>query len=338
MNPKSHIMVTGGAGYIGSHMLLALNANNLMPVVFDNLSRGHKDSIIDTTLFQGDLRSISDLRSFFSTFNICVVMHFAGLTYVEESVKNPDLYYENNVIGTLNLIKIMKEFNVNKIVFSSSCAVYGEPLELKIREDHRTLPISPYGKNKLEIESYLKNQSKEGLQSISLRYFNAAGSDTQGRIGERHDPETHLIPLVLEEALRLLKGGNSADTKLKIFGNDFSTKDGTAIRDYIHVEDLCDAHMLAIRRLLTNELIAAEFYNLANENGFSVVDVINAARIVTGQPITYQILSRRKGDPAILVGDASKAKKHLKWSPKHKKLDGIIESAWRFMLKKEQVN
>jgi len=302
-------------------------------IVFDNLSRGFKDAVIGATLIEGDLRSRDDLDQLFKSHAIDLVMHFAALTYVEESVEHPQTYFENNVVGTLNLLSAMENHGVNKFVFSSSCAVYGEPIQVPITEDHLKAPISPYGQNKLAVEEALIDATKKGLKSISLRYFNAAGADKSLRAGERHDPETHLIPLVLMEALRIKNGGNATDTKLKVFGQDFATKDGTPVRDYIHVEDLCHAHMNASERLMDGLLDGNEAYNLGNGEGFSVLEVIDAARRITKQDITYREMPRREGDPARLIGDASLAKTQLHWTPRYTDLGDIIETAWQFMLK-----
>jgi UDP-glucose 4-epimerase len=327
------ILVTGGAGYIGSHMNLVLQDAGHEVIVFDNLSRGFKDAVIGATLIEGDLRSRDDLDQLFQSHAIDLVMHFAALTYVEESVKHPQTYFENNVEGTLNLLSAMENHGVNKFVFSSSCAVYGEPIQVPITEAHPKAPISPYGENKLAVEEALIDATKKGLKSISLRYFNAAGADKNLRAGERHDPETHLIPLVLMEALRVKEGGDPKDTKLKVFGQDFATKDGTPVRDYIHVEDLCRAHMAAAHRLMDHLVEGSEAYNLGNGQGFSVLEVIAAARKVTKQNITYREMPRREGDPARLIGDASLAKSQLPWIPRYTDLGDIIETAWQFMLK-----
>ncbi len=325
--------MTGGAGYIGSHMNLVLQDAGHEVIVFDNLSRGFKDAVIGATLIDGDLRSRDDLDPLFKSHAIDLVMHFAALTYVDESVKHPQTYFENNVEGTLNLLSAMENHGVNKFVFSSSCAVYGEPIHIPITEAHTKAPISPYGENKLAVEEALIDATKKGLKSISLRYFNAAGADKSLRAGERHDPETHLIPLVLMEALRIKNGGDPTDTKLKVFGQDFATKDGTPVRDYIHVEDLCLAHMAAAHRLNDNLMEGSEAYNLGNGQGFSVLEVIDAARRVTKQDITYREMPRREGDPAKLIGDASLAKSQLHWTPRYTDLGDIIETAWQFMLK-----
>jgi UDP-glucose-4-epimerase GalE len=303
--------------------------------VFDNLSRGFADAVKGATLIEGDLRSTDDLDRLLKFNAFDLVMHFAALTYVDESVKNPHLYYANNVVGTLNLLSAMEDHGINKLVFSSSCAVYGEPVHTPITEAHPKSPISPYGENKLAVEEALLDNIKKGLKSISLRYFNAAGADKALRAGERHNPETHLIPLVLMEALRIKKGGDPTDTKLKVFGKDFDTTDGSAVRDYIHVEDLCRAHVCAAHRLMDHLVEGTEAYNLGNGQGFSVLEVIDAARRVTKQDITYQEMPRRAGDPARLIGDASLAKSQLHWTPRYRDLGDIIETAWQFMLKKK---
>jgi len=239
--------------------------------------------------------------------------------------------------GTLNLLTAMSEAGLcHPLVFSSSCATYGEPQHLPIGEAHPQVPINPYGRGKYFVETVLQDCAKAyGQNSIALRYFNAAGCDSLGRVGERHDPETHLIPLILKEALRIQQGGNPADTKLAVFGNDFQTPDGSCIRDFIHVDDLCRAHLLAVKRLLLNQVKGAECFNLANGQGFSVLQVIEACRQVTGQPIQFQLKERRLGDPAVLVGDATLANKTLGWSPEISKLNDIIHSAWQWMLQTE---
>lgn len=326
---QAKLLLLGGAGYIGSHMVLGLQEAGYKVVVFDNLSRGHADAIGDVPLVIGDLRSPADLEACFAAHRFDLVMHFAALAYVGESVNEPELYYQNNVAGTLNLLAAMRRHDVSRLVFSSTCATYGEPDYTPIDEAHPQRPINPYGRSKLMIEQTLADYAAAyGLQSVSLRYFNAAGCDPLGRAGERHDPETHLIPLVLAEALRIKNGGDPAATTLKVFGDDFPTPDGSCIRDYIHVADLCQAHLLAAERLLAGRTQCAEFYNLANGKGFSVFEVIEACRQVTGQPIQYQVVSRRPGDPAVLVGEAGEATSLLGWAPWHKNLSGIISDAW----------
>ena len=264
-----------------------------------------------------------------------LVMHFAAFAYVGESVAKPDIYYENNVLGTLNLLAAMRRHGVDKFVFSSTCATYGEPEHLPISEDHPQRPINPYGRSKLMVEQVLRDYGRAyGLSSFGLRYFNAAGCDAKGRAGERHDPETHLIPLVLAEAMRVRSGGDPAETRLEVFGNDFPTPDGSCIRDYIHVSDLARAHLIAAERLLTGKTdrdCPAEFYNLANGSGFSVLDVIRACEAVTGISIGYRMAPRRAGDPAVLVGDASLADKVLGWKPEFTDLPSIVSTAWSWM-------
>lgn len=325
-------MVVGGAGYIGSHMVLALKDAGYSVVVFDNLSRGFANAVGTVPLVVADLRSPADLDACFAEYSIDLVMHFAALAYVGESVTEPELYYQNNVVGALNLLATMHKHGVKKLVFSSTCATYGEPDYVPITESHPQRPINPYGRSKLMIEQVLQDYAVAYcIQSVSLRYFNAAGCDPLCRVGERHDPETHLIPLVLLEALRLKQGGNSADTALQVFGSDFPTADGSCVRDYIHVADLCQAHLLAAQRLLSNQAHGAEFYNLANGTGFSVLEVIEACRKVTGQPIQYRMQPRRAGDPAVLIGDASKAGTVLGWFPALADLHAIIQTAWVWM-------
>ncbi len=344
------LLIVGGAGYIGSHMLLALQdagvpASDLL--VFDNLSRGHADACGSVEIFRGDLRKTEDLTRCFKKFTPDLVMHFGALAYVGESVDEPLLYYENNVVGSLNLLATMRMFRVSRLVFSSTCATYGEPQTLPIPEDHPQHPINPYGRTKLMIEQALIDYGHAyGLRSISLRYFNAAGADPRGRARERHDPETHLIPLVLREAARITSGGDPSNTALKVFGTDFDTPDGSCVRDYIHVDDLCAAHLAAAQALMltpsdtiaareeTNPPIQtatappnAEFFNLANGNGYSVLEVIDACRAITGQPIQAHQVGRRAGDPARLIGNAEKIRSQLGWAPK-KDLQAILADAW----------
>ncbi len=323
------ILVVGGAGYIGSHMVLALQDADYQVVVFDNLSRGFADAVGSGPLVIGDLRSHADLDACFAAHRIDLVMHFAALAYVGESVTEPELYYQNNVVGALNLLAAMRRHGVNRLVFSSTCATYGEPDHIPITENHPQRPINPYGRTKWMIEQALRDYALAyGTQSVSLRYFNAAGCDAQGRAGERHNPETHLIPLVLAEAMRVKQGGNPAGTALRVFGTDFPTPDGSCVRDYIHVADLCQAHLRAAERLLNVQSQGAEFFNLANGQGFSVLEVIEACRKVTGQPIMYRAESRRAGDPAVLVGDAGLAGAVLGWRAEWTNLHQIINTAW----------
>jgi UDP-glucose-4-epimerase GalE len=329
---KKTVLVVGGAGYIGSHMVLALEDAGYAPVVFDNLSRGHADAVSNAPLVVGDLRSNADLDACFTAHRVDVVMHYAALAYVGESVTKPELYYENNVVGALNLLSAMRRHGQKRIVFSSSCSTYGEPERMPMAETHPQRPINPYGRTKLMVEQALADYAvAHGLRSVSLRYFNAAGCDPKGRAGERHDPETHLIPLVLAEAMRTLAGGKPSDTSLQVFGSDFPTRDGSCVRDYIHVDDLSQAHLLASQRLLADEVKGAEAYNLANGVGFSNLEVVAACREVTGQPIAFRSMPRRPGDPAELVGDARRAHEVFGWTPKHVDLKGIIRTAWAWM-------
>ncbi len=334
---KRRILVVGGAGYIGSHMVLALQDAGCEVVVLDNLSRGHADAVQGALLVKADLTDPASLEACFAAHRFDLVMHFAAFAYVGESVSSPSIYYQNNVAGTLNLLDAMHRHGVNKFVFSSTCATYGEPLRIPISEDLPQAPINPYGRSKWMIEQVLKDYAHAyQLHSISLRYFNAAGCDADGRAGERHEPETHLIPLVLQEALRIQRGGDPQDTKLQVFGGDFATPDGSCVRDYIHVTDLCQAHLKAADRLLAGDNQGAEFFNLANGSGFSVLEVIAACRRVTGLPIGHKVMPRRAGDPAALVGDASRARAQLGWSPRHPELQEMVRTAWAWMCATEQ--
>ena len=316
------ILIVGGAGYIGSHLNKEISKKGIKTVIFDNLSYGHRDFVKWGTFEKGDLGNIEDIRSVFRKYPIEAVMHFAAFTYVGESVEDPQKYYLNNVKNTLNLLQVMLEENVKYFVFSSTCATYGNPVEIPITENHPQNPINPYGKGKLIVETVLKDYSDAyGLKYASLRYFNAAGADPDGDVGELHDPETHLIPLILDVA-----AGKRED--IKIFGTDYDTPDGTCIRDYIHVTDLAEAHILALEYLQNGG--KSDFFNLGNGNGFSVKEVIETARKVTGKNIKAAEADRRPGDPPILVGSSDKAKKTLNWNPKYDKLSKIIETAWNW--------
>jgi UDP-glucose-4-epimerase GalE len=328
---STSVLVAGGAGYIGSHTVKMLKREGHRVTVFDNLSRGFWDAVMTDDFVRGDLLNISDLRNLFQSRTFDVVMHFSALCYVGESVQSPLMYYRNNVEGTVNLLNVMKELGVNKFVFSSSCAVYGIPGAIPITEEQPKSPVNPYGWTKLFVEQILTDAAHaHGLRSVSLRYFNAAGLDPEGMLGERHDPETHIIPLVLKEALRVQHGGKPDDTTLRVFGGDYNTPDGTCIRDYIHVQDLCNAHMAAMNLLLKEKVNGAEAFNLGNGKGFSVKEVIEACRSLTGVDIHYKIAERRLGDPPRLVGSALKAKEVLKWEPKYTDLDKIIVTAWNW--------
>jgi UDP-glucose-4-epimerase GalE len=300
--------------------------------VFDNLSRGFRDAVLCDDFVRGDLRDKGDLKDLFRGRKFEVVVHFAALAYVGESVTDPRGYYENNVVGTANLLNAMLDTGVKKIVFSSTCATYGVPDKIPIVETASQNPINPYGRTKLVIEQMLSDYAQAyGVSSVSLRYFNAAGCDPKGVVGERHDPETHIIPLVLREAKRVKDGGEPEKSALCVFGNDFETPDGTCIRDYIHVSDLCSAHFSAIRILSDRKDPVAEVFNLGNGAGFSVQEVIESCRRVTGVDIQYEIVGRRKGDPPILVGSADKAKEELGWQPRITDIDEIVATAWNWM-------
>lgn len=328
------ILVTGGAGYIGSHMVKMLVDAGFRTTVFDNLSRGHRDAVVAGAFVNGDLQNLDELKNLFDKSHFDAVMHFAAFCYVGESVQRPLSYYRNNVAGTLNLLEAMKSADVDKFVFSSSCATYGIPKKIPITENEAQNPINPYGQTKLMVERILKDSAEAyKMNSIALRYFNAAGCDPDGVLGERHDPETHLIPLVLLEAQRVLKGGNPEDTMLRVFGDDFDTPDGTCIRDYIHVQDLCTAHMSAMEYLLKRKTNGFEAFNLGNGQGHSVRQVIDACREVTGINIKYRVVGRRSGDPSRLVGSAEKAKSVLGWKQQFGKLETIIETACQFFKK-----
>lgn len=316
------ILISGGAGYIGSHTNKLLNQKGYQTVVFDNLSTGHKESVKWGEFFLGDLREKEQIIRCFRKYPIEAVMHFSALAYVGESMIHPAKYYQNNVSNTINLLEIMKEFDVGNFIFSSSCAVYGMPKRLPITEEHPRSPISPYGRTKFMVEEILKDFDRAyGIKHISLRYFNAAGADPDGEIGENHVPETHLIPLVLLAALNINKG-------FKILGTDYPTKDGTCIRDFIHVSDLADAHLKAYEYLEhTNK---SESFNLGNECGYSVKDVLDVAKRISGRKIKITEMDRRAGDPPILISDCKKAKECLNWNPQHPDLRTIIETAWKW--------
>lgn len=315
------VLVTGGAGYIGSHVVKELLKSGYEPVVFDNLQTGHHEAIMGAVFIHGDLSDSELLKKLFLDYEISAVMHFAADCLVGESIENPWKYYKNNVVNSIKLLEVMENFNVRNFVFSSSAAVYGEPKEIPIKENHPCEPKNPYGETKLIFEKILDAISRTGkINYISLRYFNAAGADPEGELGEDHSPETHLIPIVLKAAL-------SGDT-VPIFGTDYDTPDGTCIRDYIHVTDLATAHILALRKL--EEGREGGVYNLGNGNGYSVREVIEVAKRVTKKKISVKESQRRLGDPARLVASSEKIKKELGWIPKFPELETIIETAWHW--------
>ena len=323
---KTAVLVVGGAGYIGSHACKAIAARGLLPVCFDNLSAGHRELVNWGPLVVGDLGDRTALAQVFEQYPISSVMHFAAHAYVGESVIDPARYYGNNVANTLNLLNCMRSAGVGAIVFSSTCATYGVPHSVPIREDHPQAPINPYGWSKLMVEQILKDYERAyGLRHAILRYFNAAGADPHGETGEWHEPETHLIPLVLDVAIGKRK-------HIEVFGDDYPTADGTCIRDYIHVTDLADAHLLALDAIRTTQ--QSLICNLGNGQGFSVKEVIASAERITGRPIATRVSARRAGDPPALVGDAAIARSILGWSPRYKSLDSILETAWTWHSRK----
>jgi UDP-glucose 4-epimerase len=331
-SPTPSILVVGGAGYIGSHMVKRLARAGCQVITLDNLSLGHRDAVRAGEFVHGDLLDRDGLTRIFDRHRVELVMHFAASAMVGESVVNPRKYYTNNVVGTLNLLNAMLDAGVQKLIFSSTCATYGVPEEIPLTEGHPQRPINPYGNTKLLIERALADYGTAyRLRSVALRYFNAAGCDREGDLDERHEPETHLIPLVLREALRVLAGGAREATTLTVFGDDYPTADGTCVRDYIHVEDLCQAHLLAARRLLAGEgpETGFEFFNLGNGNGASVLQVIAAARAVTGIDIEYRVAGRRAGDPPVLVGSSAKATTVLGYRPEIPGIEEIVATAWR---------
>lgn len=319
------ILVTGGAGYIGSHAVFALQQAGYKVLILDNLVYGHKDlveQVLKTELIQGSTLDQSLLKAIFSQREIAAVMHFAAYTYVGESVTNPSKYYESNVVGTLRLLDAMVEAGVKNFVFSSTCATYGMPQFLPITETHPQNPINPYGMTKLMVEQILTDYDKAyDLHSVRFRYFNAAGAHPDGLLGEDHNPESHLIPLVLQTALGLRPS-------ISIYGTDYPTPDGTCIRDYIHVCDLADAHILGLEYLLNGGESAV--FNLGNGNGFSVREVIDAAIRVTGRTIPVVETERRPGDSSELVGSSQRAREILGWNPKYNDIDTILAHAWQW--------
>ena len=316
------ILVPGGAGYIGSHACKALAKAGYTPVAYDNLVYGHEWAVKWGPFEQGDILDRNRLDEVIKQYQPTAIMHFAAFAYVGESVDNPGKYYRNNVTGSLTLLEAMRDNYINNFIFSSTCATYGEPEEIPIPEGHKQLPINPYGQSKLMIEQMLSDfDVAHNLKSVSLRYFNAAGADPDGDTGEDHDPETHLIPLVLDAAA-------GKRPSITIFGDDYDTADGTCIRDYIHVTDLADAHVKALKYLEQGGQTTQ--YNLGNGKGFSVKEVIETAKKITGKKIPVVTGPRRHGDPPRLVGDAARIRKDLNWSPEYADLETIIETAWKW--------
>jgi len=320
MNKKT-ILVVGGAGYIGSHQVKCLLENDYRVVIYDNLSTGFKKLILSDNFIKGDLKDTKNLEETIDKFKPDAVMHFAAFTSVGESVKKPSKYYRNNLVNVINLLDVMVKNGVNNFIFSSSAAVYGVPENIPITEEETKNPINPYGRTKLMVERVLKDYEKAyGLKYTALRYFNAAGADEKGEIGEMHDPETHLIPIVLKTAL------GERDI-IYIFGNDYDTRDGTCVRDYIHVNDLADAHLKALERLFAGgESISL---NLGSGEGYSVKEIIDYSKKITGIDFKVDVTERREGDPPILVADSSRAEKILGWKREYT-LEDIISTAWKW--------
>ena len=313
-------LVCGGAGYIGSHMVRYLLRQGHEVVVYDDLSTGHRESVPAEGLVIGDIGDGTALGQLFAQHRFDAVMHFCALSLVGESVSKPYLYYTNNVARTLVLLEAMRTAGVDRLVFSSTAAVFGNPQTLLITEEHPTTPINPYGQSKLMVEKILGDAANAyGLRSVALRYFNAAGADPSGEIGEAHSPETHLIPNVLRSLL-------GQGPELKVFGSDYATRDGTCVRDYVHVNDLASAHLKAVEFMLDHE--GAHIFNLGNGEGFSVREVIAAAERVTGQEVSYDMVARRPGDPPTLVASGQRARELLGWQPEFSRLDDILASAW----------
>ena len=320
------VLVVGGAGYIGSHMVKMLVQSGHEVIVLDNLSTGFRDAVHYGRLIEGDLADQALLDRIFAENSIAAVMHFAALSQVGESMHEPARYYRNNVANTQNLLDAMLRHGVRRFIFSSTAAIFGEPEASLINEQHPQRPINPYGRGKRMVEEMLGDYDRAyGLRSVCLRYFNAAGSDPEGELGERHDPESHLIPLVLQTA-------SGRRDHIAVYGNDYPTPDGTCIRDYIHVWDLCSAHLLALEHLLADG--GSDIFNLGNGTGFSVQAVIDTARRVTGKAIPTVVQERRAGDPAVLVADSAKARETLGWAPRFDGIDTIIAHAWEWESKK----
>jgi UDP-arabinose 4-epimerase len=317
----SNVLVTGGAGYIGSHACKALAAAGHLPVAFDNLVYGHREAVRWGPLEIGDIADRTRLESAIDAHRVDAVMHFAAYAYVGESVTDPGKYYRNNVVGTLALLEVLRDRGIDKMVFSSSCATYGIPEEMPIRESAAQRPINPYGTSKLMSEQMIADfGSAHGLRSALLRYFNASGADPEGETGEDHDPETHLIPLALDAA--------AGKGQLTVFGEDYPTPDGTCVRDYIHVTDLAEAHVAALDYLVGGGSPTA--LNLGTGKGVSIREVIAAVEQVTGRPVPHSVGERRPGDPPVLVADPARARETLGWTPRVSDIDSIVSTAWRW--------
>jgi UDP-glucose 4-epimerase len=319
------ILVVGGAGYIGSHMVKMLLAKGHDVVTFDNLSGGHRDAVLGGVFVHGDLANQEALNEVFVAHQPKAVMHFASFIQVGESMRRPDMYYRNNFANTLNLLDAMVTHGVKNFIFSSTAAVFGEPNYVPIDEKHSNCPLNPYGRSKWMVEQVLADYDYAfGLKSVCLRYFNAAGADPEGQLGERHIPETHLIPLVLQVA-------SGRRSEIQVFGRDYDTPDGTCIRDYIHIVDLCSAHLLALQYLASGGV--SERFNLGNGEGFSVQQVIDAVQKVTGRSVKVIDGPRRDGDPARLVADSTRVRTQLGWKPAYPDLESIVRHAWSWEIR-----
>lgn len=314
------ILIVGGAGYIGSHTNKMLAHKGYQTVVFDNLVAGHRDFVKWGQFFEADLADIDQIHCCFSQYPIEAVMHFSAFACVPESVQKPDRYYRNNVVNTVNLLDVMRENDVRYFIFSSTCATYGPPQKIPMDETHPQNPINPYGHSKLMVEQILKDYDKAyGIKHINLRYFNAAGADPAGEIGERHDPENHLIPLAIFAAL-------GQRDRIKIFGADYPTPDGTCVRDYIHINDLADAHIKALDYLKQNN--CSDAFNLGNGTGYSVREIINQVKTVSGKDFKVEEVEPRPGDPPTLISSSQKAHDLLGWRPEFADIETIIQTAW----------
>lgn len=319
---KTKILVTGGAGFIGAQMVDLLGRNNYQVVIIDDLSTGFKDSILGGELVVGDFGNAKLLDELFTKHKFAAVMHFAAFIQVGESVQQPAKYYHNNVTNTLTLLDAMARHQIKNLIFSSTAAVFGEPEYVPVDELHSKKPVNPYGRSKYLVEQVLPDYDHAfGIKSIALRYFNAAGADPDGRIGPRHEPASHLIPLVLQAA----SGRRQAIT---VFGNDYPTKDGTCVRDYIHIVDLCSAHLLALNQL--SQGANSNYFNLGNGAGYSVLEAIETAKKITKREFKVITSGRRAGDPAALVADSAKARRELGWRPQYPDLESIISHAWQW--------
>lgn len=319
------ILIVGGAGYIGSQVNKILSENGYETVVFDNLVKGHKELVKWGKLEVGDLKNIDEIEAVFNKYNIEAVFNFAAFIEVGESVIDPEKYYFNNVVTTLNLLSVMRKHNVNKIIFSSTAATFGMPQYTPIDELHPQSPINPYGKTKLMIENiFMDFETAYGLQYVVFRYFNACGADSSGQIGEWHEPESHVIPILLEVA-------NGKREFFTLYGDDYETPDGTCIRDYVHVEDLALAHLLGLKHLLSTGI--CKFYNLGSGSGYSNKEVVESVKAVTGKDFEVRVGPRRAGDPAILTASSDKIKKELGWKPKYTNINDIVKTAWQWSLK-----